>query len=625
VTVQGGPQFDPAHPINRSPNNTGLTELPPARSAYIWYPYAPSPDFPIVGSGGRAAEAGPVFHRDDFRGAVRAFPQYYDGKLFVYEFMRHWIMAVTIDAKGDLISIERFMPSAKFTAPIEMEFGPSGDLYVLEYGTAWFQANDDARLVRIEYNAGNRKPIVAVAVDRPNGALPMRVQLSSTGTVDLDEDSLRYVWTISRRGGTVLQRLTEPNPSFTFTRPGTHTASLTVTDPHGARATSAVNIAAGNEPPNVDIDLVGSNKTFFFPDVPVRYAVRVTDREDGSLRSGTISARRVSVTAQYLKEGLAPGGAATASRSNESALATGRRLIEGSDCLSCHQMNRKSIGPSYMDVARKYKDDSTATARLVRKIRQGGSGVWGKLNMPAHPNVTDEQASAMVAYIMSLNDRKWTVPSLPDRGTYLPPAGSGDAPKGAVLLRAAYTDRGANGMPAITKEKEIVLRSPSVVVASGELSEGVSRQSVAELPVAITIVNRSGASVAMKQIDLTGVGSVVFSVVAPARFNAIGGKVEVRIDSPSGPLIGESALIRPTTDSTAPPSKLRAPLRPTSGLHDVYLVFRSPDAKGDQFLFGLLTATFEAAPRSAAHVGWPAAFRPLLSLVSLRARQASIH
>src|SRR6185369_3126291 len=154
VTVIAGDKFDPAHPINRSPNNTGLTELPPARGAFIWYPYASSPEFPIVGSGGRASAAGPVFHREDFRGAPRPFPQYYDGKLFIYEFMRHWIMAVTMDAKGDLVSIEQFMPNAKFSAPIEMEFAPSGDLYVLEYGTAWFQGNDDARLVRIEYNAG---------------------------------------------------------------------------------------------------------------------------------------------------------------------------------------------------------------------------------------------------------------------------------------------------------------------------------------------------------------------------------------------------------------------------------------------------------------------------------------
>ena len=596
VTVVPGAQFDPAHPINTSPNNTGLTELPPARGAYIWYPYAASPEFPIVGSGGRASAAGPVFHRNDFRNAARPFPQYYDGKLFIYEFMRHWIMAVSMDTKGDLMSIERFMPSAKFSAPIEMEFAPSGDLYVLEYGTRWFQGNDDARLVRIEYNAGNRKPIVAAAVDQPAGALPMQVKLSSAGTMDLDEDSLRYVWTIRRHGDTVLTRLIEPNPSFTLTQPGAYTASLTVIDPHGAFSTSAVPIVAGNEPPDVDIDLVG-NRSFYFPGIPVRYAVRVTDREDGSLRSGSIPARGVNVTAQYSKDGVPFSGAATAARSSENAHAAGRRLIEGSDCLSCHQLNRKSIGPAYLDVARKYHDDKAATARLVRKIREGGSGVWGQVTMPAHPALTDAQASAMLGYIMSLADRKTSASSLPDRGAYVPPAGSGDAPKGVVVLRAAYTDRGANGMPAITKEKTIVLRSPSVVVASGELSGGLQKQSVPEIPVEITVVNRSGASVALKQIDLTGVDAVVFAAVAPTQYQAKGGKIEVHLDSPTGALLGESELIRPTADPGARPSQLRTGLQPTSGLHDVYLVFRNPDAKGDQFLFGVLTATFESVPR----------------------------
>jgi cytochrome c len=316
----------------------------------------------------------------------------------------------------------------------------------------------------------------------------------------------------------------------------------------------------------------------------VGYAARVTDREDGSLRSGTIPAARVGVSAQYLKDGSAT-----------SPVATGRRLIEANDCLSCHQFNRKSIGPAYVDVARKYQNDSTATVRLVRKIRQGGSGVWGQVAMPAHPSLTAEQGAAMVAYIRSLSDPKSSAPSLPDRGTYAPPAGAADAPNGVLVLRAAYTDRGANGMAAITKEKEVVLHSPTVIVTTGQLSDGVSKQSVAELPVEVTVVNRSGASAALKQIDLTGIGAVTFTAVAPAQYQAKGGKIEVHLDSPTGALLGESALISPTAALT--PAQLRTTLKPTSGLHDVYLVFRNPDAKGDGFLFGLLTATFEAAPR----------------------------
>jgi cytochrome c len=230
----------------------------------------------------------------------------------------------------------------------------------------------------------------------------------------------------------------------------------------------------------------------------------------------------------------------------------------------------------------------------VRKILGGGSGVWGKVNMPAHPALTEDQASAMVGYILSLADKMTSVPALPDRGAYVPAAGSGDSPQGVVVLRAEYTDRGANGMPAIMKDNTIVLRSPTVVVANAELSEGLQKQSVPELPIPVTVVNRSGGSVALKQIDLTGVSALTFMAVAPAQYQAIGGKIEVHIDSPTGDLLGESELIRPTTNPAAAPSQLRTALKPTSGLHDVYLVFRNPDAKGDQFLFGVLTATFEA-------------------------------
>jgi cytochrome c len=587
-TTETGPLFDTARPINSSANNTGLTTLPPARGAYIWYPYAPSPDFPILGTGGRTAEAGPVFHSDDFRNAPRAFPAYYDGKLFIYEFMRHWIMAVTMDSSGDLVSIERFMPNATFSAPIEMEFAPSGDLYVLEYGTRWFQGNEDARLVRIEYNAGNRPPIALAAVDHPKGAFPLRVALSSAGTEDLDEDSLRYDWTITRRGA-VVSRSTAASWGLTLRRAGTYTATLTVTDAQGASASAApIEIVAGNQPPTVGIDLVGSNGTFFFPDVPVGYAVRVTDREDGTLRR--IPGRRVGVSAQYLPEG--PAG---------SPVDQGRRLIEAGDCLSCHQVRRASVGPAYLDVARKYQSDTTAPARLRNKIRTGGSGVWGgAVAMPAHPALTDEQAAAMVAYIMSLADTTQApFPALPVRGTYTPPAGSGEAPQGVVQLRAAYTDRGANGMPAITTEHTLELRSPTVIVANGDLSDGVSKETDERVPVPIALAHRSGSSVALQQIDLTGVAAVTFMVAAPTAYQATGGKIAVYLDSLTGPLLGESEAIRPTSDE-APVSR-RVSLQPATGAHDLCFAFTNPDAQagGTGFLFAVLTATFEATAAAA--------------------------
>ncbi len=591
ATKTPGPRFDPARPMNTSPNNTGLRELPPAQKAFIWYPYGPSAEFPLVGTGGRTAMAGPVYHRADFANAARSFPAYYDGKLFIYEWMRGWVIAVTMDDDGDYVSMERFMSSHKFSNPMDMEFGPNGDLYMLEYGTAWFQGNDDARLVRIEYTAGNRKPIVAVGVDKPIGATPLTVAFSSEGTADLDDDALQYQWTITRANGTAVSTLSGTNPTFTFATPGVYVASLVVTDSLGARDSAKVQIVAGNEPPAVDVELVESNRTFFFPRVPIRYAVSVTDREDGSLRNGRIPASRVLVTAEYRKEGLVPGERGRPPAAAAAAPDVGRRLIETGTCLSCHQFNRTSVGPAYTAVARRYRGDATAVQRLVRKIRAGGSGVWGQATMPAHPQLTEAQASAMVAYILSLASPR--APSLPVRGAYVPRVGPDSAGRGVVILRAAYTDRGANGMRSATADKAVVLRAPLVIVAQGEMSDGIQRYSGPEVPVEIAIGTRSGAFVGFRQLDLTGVSAIIFSAVAPVpNVNSAGGKVEVRLDSATGTLVGETDVIQ-SQAAMGPPSRLRAALAPTSGLHDVYFVFRNEAAKEGQNLFVLFTAAFE--------------------------------
>ncbi|HEU5184381.1 MAG TPA: carbohydrate-binding protein, partial [Gemmatimonadaceae bacterium] len=84
-----------------------------------------------------------------------------------------------------------------------------------------------------------------------------------------------------------------------------------------------------------------------------------------------------------------------------------------------------------------------------------------------------------------------------------------------------------------------------------------------------------------------------FSAVAPVpNVNSAGGKVEVRLDSATGTLVGETDVIQPQAAMGAP-SRLRAALPSTSGVHDVYFVFRNEGAKEGQNLFVLLTAAFE--------------------------------
>ena len=80
----------------------------------------------------------------------------------------------------------------------------------------------------------------------------------------------------------------------------------------------------------------------------------------------------------------------------------GKALIEASDCRTCHQDAAKVIGPAYMDVAKKYPNTPANVKMLAGKIIAGGKGVWGEIPMTPHPNVTQEDAEAMVTYILSM-------------------------------------------------------------------------------------------------------------------------------------------------------------------------------------------------------------------------------
>jgi cytochrome c len=82
-------------------------------------------------------------------------------------------------------------------------------------------------------------------------------------------------------------------------------------------------------------------------------------------------------------------------------IAEGKSLVEGSDCLGCHQMDERMIGPSYKEVAAKYENTPENVEMLADKIIKGSSGVWGDVPMPAH-GFSKENAKFMAQYILSL-------------------------------------------------------------------------------------------------------------------------------------------------------------------------------------------------------------------------------
>ncbi|MCF2505344.1 PQQ-dependent sugar dehydrogenase [Dyadobacter sp. CY107] len=537
ATKVSGEPFDAAHPVNNSPNSTGLKELPAAQPAFIWYSKAQSQEFPLMESGGNSAVGGPVFRKEDFKNASRLFPEYYEGKWFITDWVRGWINVVEMDENGEYKSMERFLPELKLKGPIDMKFGPDGDLYVLEYGNGYFKDNPEAELIRIEYNSGNRKPLVEASASKTAGALPMQVTLSSEGTKDFDEDDLlQYEWVV-RKNNAVFKTLKEANPSITFTTPGTYQATLTVTDKAGEKNTKSVEIKAGNEPPVVEFKITKGNSTFYFPGKSIDYEVRVSDKEDGSLANKKIAPSQVSVSTNYLSEGFNLTRIAQKQMSVDASAqyATAISLINNGDCKACHAIKEKVLGPSFTAISAKYKGDPTAVAGLSKKILNGGSGVWGDAFMPAHPTMAESDVKGIVRYIMSLSDAPKPAKTLPVKGTYTTAVPKGDT-EGSFIFRAAYADRGTKTASAQSSDATVVLRNPVVPVTLADQVKEISFNNDSTM----AFVRNSGASFRLKGTDLTGIKQI--EIIRASGRNAPtppSGTIEAHAGSADGILLGK--------------------------------------------------------------------------------------
>ena len=77
-------------------------------------------------------------------------------------------------------------------------------------------------------------------------------------------------------------------------------------------------------------------------------------------------------------------------------------LAKAKNCMACHAVDKKLVGPAYKEVAAKYKGDKAAEAKLVDKVKKGGVGVWGQIPMPANAQVSDADAKTLVKWILSL-------------------------------------------------------------------------------------------------------------------------------------------------------------------------------------------------------------------------------
>lgn len=77
-------------------------------------------------------------------------------------------------------------------------------------------------------------------------------------------------------------------------------------------------------------------------------------------------------------------------------------LAKAKNCMACHAVDKKLVGPSYKDVSAKYGTDKDAVAKLSKKIREGGTGVWGQVPMPANPQVSDAEAQTLAKWVLTV-------------------------------------------------------------------------------------------------------------------------------------------------------------------------------------------------------------------------------
>ena len=189
-----------------------------------------------------------------------------------------------------------------------------------------------------------------------------------------------------------------------------------------------------NHPPVVKImqPKTGSSYT---PNTQVRYTISVSDKEDGDSKYQEINASEVLLQVEYISS-------ASTAQQESLPVHEGLQSILQSNCLNCHAFNAPLLGPSFVDINKKYRSNASAANTLVKRIMEGSTGIWGSGVMPSHPELQSATAASMVEWIMknagdtNISYYKGTEGAV----RLVAPSGAG---KGAFILSASYRDHGS--------------------------------------------------------------------------------------------------------------------------------------------------------------------------------------
>ena len=216
-----GDKYDCSKLTNTSPNNTGVTKLPPARPPIIWYAVQNTADFPQMGTGQETAMGGPMYRYDKNLKSTTKFPPQYDGRLFIWDWTRQTHKFITLNADGSKVDKWYDFPISGMRSDIAADYGPEGSLYVLQYSQSGYGDNN-AALYRIDYTGTINDacaPAVSIAKSAQtekalsgglvSGLQPIDLPAEAKGLEAFDLSG-RKVWSYARQGATGALRLDLP-------------------------------------------------------------------------------------------------------------------------------------------------------------------------------------------------------------------------------------------------------------------------------------------------------------------------------------------------------------------------------------------------------------------------------
>ena len=569
ATKQVGAKYDPLHPTNNSPNNTGAKVLPPAQPAFIYWPYGESKEFPMMSQGGRTACAGPVFYfRPEFKN-TGGFPEYFDRCLLFYDWQRPLIKWARLDSDSRLVAIEPFTKAVTVVnerdkvntartrgefviqRAVDSQFGPDGCLYMLDYGETW-GANKDSRLLKISYQWGNIAPIAKISADKTAGREPLTIALSSTGSLDHEGDPLAFEWRL-HPGNRVFSTLA--NPTLTIDKPGNYIAELRVRDDKGAFSSVNLPVIVGNSSPEVRF-VTPQEGDFFTPGKPTHYEVFIRDAEDGTSKDyEEVFEPRTFVSAAWAR-------ADGQSEDVEPGLA----LMKQNDCFNCHATEQKIVGPPLLEIAKRYRNQPGALEASVERVIKGSSRVWGETPMLPHESLNPDQIRMMVRWVYGLQPGKTGANLI--RGV----AGDIKTPSDPKIrfgwLEASYTDTGHAPAGSLSGKTRVRLRSRRI---EAELAD--EKYGLKVLGNFLGAIN-DGHYARFANLNLSSSRSATLRVASAGT----GGKIELHAGSPKGLLLGQ-VEVQPT-GSWDKWVELNTPLESSGGRTDVYTVFINPGKGG---------------------------------------------